>query len=62
MFLGEGNSTSLMEWFSASVYKKYKILKQKQQSTYADGLLMQVEQKMRLIESRIDILLLDRVF
>ena len=62
MFLGEGNSTSLMEWFSPAVYKKYKILKQKQQSTYADGLLMQVEQKMRLIESRIDILLLDRVF
>jgi hypothetical protein len=51
-----------MEWFSPAVYKKYKILKQKQQSTYADGLLMQVEQKMRLIESRIDILLLDRVF
>jgi 2-phosphoglycerate kinase len=36
-----------MEWISASVYKKYKILKQKQQSTYADGFLMQAEQKMR---------------
>ena len=45
MFVGEGNSTSLMEWFLASVYKKYNILKQKQQSTYADGLVMQAEQK-----------------
>ena len=51
-----------MQWFSAYVNTKYEIPQRKQQSTHVDGLVVQAAKKMRLIQGKDDVLLLDGGF
>ena len=51
-----------MEWFSAYADATHEIPKCKQQSTHVDGLVVQAAEKVRLIQGKDDVLLLDGGF